>query len=90
MEVVDRQWEVTCIGYVFISDTIDKVSMSAIVMDIDSTTVAEIRKSAAHEVIKESENKSCERSVGNVVYALQKKHDILSLEIVPYLQKCFS
>ena len=43
----------------FISDTIDKVSMSAIVMDIDSTTVAEIRKSAVHEVIKESENKSC-------------------------------
>lgn len=53
MEVVDRQWELTCIGYVFISDTIDKVLMSAIVMDIDSTTVADIRKSAAHEVKRE-------------------------------------
>ena len=58
-------------------------------MDEDSTTVAEIRKSMPLEVIKEKE-KTMQKNQGNDIYAIKKKHVILSLEVISYLQKYFS
>ena len=73
-----------------VSGTTEKARISTIIMDKDSTAMAKIKKSVSHEVTKESDINHAKKTVGNDIYALQKKHRILSSEVISYLQKYFS
>ena len=73
-----------------VSATTEKARISTIIMDQYSTTMVKIRKSQLHETTEKSGINHAKKSVGNDLYALQKKHHILSSKIIPYLQKYFS
>ena len=68
---------------------IENACMLTNIMNEDSTSVAKKKKSVPHEVIKENDINHA-KNVRNNLYILQKKHRILSSEVISYLQKCFS
>ena len=72
-----------------VSGTTEKACISTVIMDEDSTTMAKIKK-LPYEVTKESDINHAKKTVGNDLYALQKKHHILSSKVISSLQKCFS
>ena len=74
----------------FVSSTTEKVRISINIIDEDSTAMAKIKESVPHEVTKEGDINNAKKTVGNDLYALQKKHHILSSKVICYLQKCFS
>ena len=74
----------------FVSSTTEKVRISINIIDEDSTAMAKIKESVPHEVTKEGDINNAKKTVGNDLYALQKKHHILSSKVISYLQKCFS
>ena len=74
----------------FVSSTTEKVRISINIIDEDSTAMAKIKESVPHEVTKEGDINNAKKTVENDLYALQKKHHILSSKVICYLQKCFS
>ena len=72
-----------------VSGTTEKARVSTIIMDEDSTTMAKIKKICGTWGNQREWHKSCQKIVGNDLYALQKKHRILSSKVISYPQKCF-
>ena len=64
--------------------------VATLIMDDDSTTAAHIRNSVPHKITKLSDFMHVKKHIVGELYKLQKKHKVLSSEIIKYLSKCFS
>ena len=68
-----------------VSGTKEKARISTVIMDEDLTTMPKIKKAVPYEVTKESDVNHAKKTVGNDLYALQKKHHIISSKVISYL-----
>ena len=58
--------------------TTEKSGISTIIMDKDSTTIAEIKKSVPHEVTKESDTNHAKKTVGKASHPFTQSYFLLS------------
>lgn len=66
------------------------VKVQTIIMDDDCTTLAKINSVTKHPVTKWSDINHTKKLLGNRLYGLQKKHKVLTVKVIQWLQKCFS
>jgi hypothetical protein len=66
------------------------VKVSTIIMDDDTTTMARIRQDINHTVNKWSDVNHTTKHLTNSLFLLQKKHRILTNNVIAYLKKCFN
>ena len=66
-----------------VSGTTEKARISTIIMDEDSTKMAKIKKTVTcQQATKKSAINRARKTVGSDLYALQKKHHILSAKVI--------
>ncbi|XP_053382773.1 uncharacterized protein LOC128549640 [Mercenaria mercenaria] len=68
----------------------ENIEVETIIMDDDCTTMSRIRKELSHNVVKWSDQNHTVKHLGKSLYALQKKHKILSSMVIKHIQKCFN
>ncbi|XP_063400480.1 uncharacterized protein LOC134685041 isoform X2 [Mytilus trossulus] len=66
------------------------VSVSSIVGDEDSTTIARLRANVDKDITKVSDSNHVKKLLGNSLYEIRKKHKTLTIKVIQYLQRCFN
>ena len=66
------------------------VTVSTIIMDDETTTMARIKKEINHQITKWSDINHTTKHLGNSLYSLQAKHKVLTTNVIKWLQKCFN
>lgn len=66
------------------------VTISTVIGDEDSTTIAKLRSDVSPHIQKRSDKNHLKKIIGNSLYSLRKKHKQLSVKVIKYFQKCFS
>lgn len=67
-----------------------KIQVHKLIMDDDCTTVARLRNTVDHEIIKWSDLNHVKKQLGNSLYAITNKYKCLTGEVIKSLQKWFS
>ncbi|CAC5391328.1 unnamed protein product [Mytilus coruscus] len=66
------------------------VSVSSIVGDEDSTTIARLRANVDKNITKVSDSNHIKKLLGNSLYEIKKKHKTLTIKVIQNLQRCFN
>lgn len=64
-------------------------TVQAIVGDEDSTTIGRLRANVNEKIEKISDKSHIRKLLGNSLYALKKQHQMLTVKVIKYLQRCF-
>ena len=67
---------------ILISGTTEKARILTIIIDEHSKIMVKIKKSLPHEVTNECDINHAKKNVGSDLYALKKKHHILSSQVI--------